>query len=29
VDFNMPLGMNKLALGEKVNVELELQFVTD
>jgi polyisoprenoid-binding protein YceI len=29
VDFNMPLGMHKLALGEKVNVELELQFVTD
>jgi len=29
VDFNMPLGMDKLALGEKVNVELELQFVTD
>jgi polyisoprenoid-binding protein YceI len=27
VDFNMPLGMNKLALGEKVNVELDLQFV--
>lgn len=29
VDFNMPLGMDKLALGEKVNVELELQFVAD
>lgn len=27
VDFNMPLGMDKLALGEKVAVELELQFV--
>jgi polyisoprenoid-binding protein YceI len=27
VDFNMPLGMGKLALGEKVKVELELQFV--
>jgi polyisoprenoid-binding protein YceI len=27
VDFNMPLGMGKLALGEKVNVELDLQFV--
>ncbi len=26
VDFNMPLGMGKLALGEKVKVELELQF---
>jgi polyisoprenoid-binding protein YceI len=27
VDFNMPLGMDKLALGEKVNVELDFQFV--
>lgn len=27
VDFNMPLGMGKLALGRKVGVELELQFV--
>jgi polyisoprenoid-binding protein YceI len=27
IDFNMPLGMGKLALGEKVKVELELQFV--
>lgn len=27
IDFNMPLGMDKLALGEKVKVELELQFV--
>jgi polyisoprenoid-binding protein YceI len=27
VDFNMPLGAGKLALGEKVKVELELQFV--
>lgn len=26
IDFNMPLGMGKLALGEKVKVELELQF---
>ena len=29
VDFNLPLGMDKLAIGEKVNVELELQFVTN
>lgn len=27
IDFNMPLGMGKLALGEKVKIELELQFV--
>jgi polyisoprenoid-binding protein YceI len=27
IDFNIPLGMGKLALGEKVKVELELQFV--
>jgi polyisoprenoid-binding protein YceI len=27
IEFNMPLGMDKLALGEKVKVELELQFV--
>jgi len=27
IDFNMPLGMNKLALGEKVKVELDAQFV--
>jgi polyisoprenoid-binding protein YceI len=27
VDFNMPLGTDKLALGEKVKVELDLQFV--
>jgi polyisoprenoid-binding protein YceI len=27
VDFNMPLGMDKMALGQKVRVELELQFV--
>jgi polyisoprenoid-binding protein YceI len=26
VDFNMPLGMDKLALGQKVKVELEMQF---
>lgn len=27
IDFNMPLGMGKLALGEKVRVELDIQFV--
>jgi polyisoprenoid-binding protein YceI len=27
VDFNMPLGMDKMALGQKVRVELDLQFV--
>jgi polyisoprenoid-binding protein YceI len=27
VDFNAPLGMDKLAIGTKVAVELELQFV--
>jgi polyisoprenoid-binding protein YceI len=27
VDFNMPLGMDKMALGQKVKVELDLQFV--
>lgn len=27
IDFNMPLGMGKVALGEKVKVELDLQFV--
>jgi polyisoprenoid-binding protein YceI len=27
IDFNMPLGMEKLALGQKVKIELELQFV--
>jgi polyisoprenoid-binding protein YceI len=27
IDFNMPLGTGKLALGEKVKVELDLQFV--
>jgi polyisoprenoid-binding protein YceI len=27
IDFNMPLGMGKLALGEKVKVELDMQFV--
>lgn len=27
VDFNMPLGMDKMALGQKVRIELELQFI--
>jgi polyisoprenoid-binding protein YceI len=27
VDFNMPLGMEKMALGRKIKVELDLQFV--
>ena len=27
IDFNMPLGMEKMALGQKVRIELELQFV--
>jgi polyisoprenoid-binding protein YceI len=27
VDFNMPLGMDKVALGQKVKVELEMQFI--
>jgi polyisoprenoid-binding protein YceI len=27
VDFNMPLGIDKLGLGEKVKVELDLQFL--
>lgn len=27
VDFNMPLGVDRMALGEKVKVELDLQFV--
>jgi len=27
IDFNMPLGAGKLALGEKVKVELDLQFI--
>ncbi|MGH9233501.1 MAG: YceI family protein [Acidimicrobiales bacterium] len=27
VDFNMPLGMDRFALGKKIAVELELQFV--
>jgi polyisoprenoid-binding protein YceI len=27
IDFNMPLGVDKMALGEKVKIELDLQFV--
>lgn len=27
IDFNMPLGMDKFALGKKIAVEIELQFV--
>jgi polyisoprenoid-binding protein YceI len=27
IDFNVPLGMDKFALGRKIAVELELQFV--
>jgi polyisoprenoid-binding protein YceI len=27
VDFNMPLGMGKLALGEKVKIEIDVQFL--
>jgi polyisoprenoid-binding protein YceI len=27
VDFNMPLGMDKMALGQKVKIELDLQFI--
>lgn len=27
VDFNMPLGMDRFAIGKKVSIELELQFV--
>jgi polyisoprenoid-binding protein YceI len=27
IDFNMPLGMDKLALGERVKIELEVQFI--
>jgi polyisoprenoid-binding protein YceI len=27
IDFNMPLGVDKVALGQKVKVELDLQFV--
>lgn len=27
IDFNMPLGVDKLAVGDKVKVELDIQFV--
>jgi polyisoprenoid-binding protein YceI len=27
IDFNMPLGMDKMALGQKVRIELEFQFI--
>jgi polyisoprenoid-binding protein YceI len=27
VDFNMPLGMDKMALGQKLKVELDFQFI--
>ena len=27
IDFNMPLGMGKLALGEKVKVDIDVQFL--
>ncbi len=27
IDFNVPLGMDKMALGQRVRIELELQFV--
>jgi polyisoprenoid-binding protein YceI len=27
VDFNMPLGMDKMALGKKIGIELDLEFV--
>jgi hypothetical protein len=27
IDFNLPLGMGNFALGKKIAVELELQFV--
>jgi polyisoprenoid-binding protein YceI len=27
VDFNMPLGIDKLGLGEKVRIEIDLQFI--
>jgi polyisoprenoid-binding protein YceI len=29
VDFNMPLGVDKVALGDKIKVELDLQFAID
>jgi polyisoprenoid-binding protein YceI len=27
IDFNMPLGAGKLALGDKIKIELDLQFI--
>lgn len=27
IDFNMPLGMDKVALGKKIAVELDIEFV--
>jgi polyisoprenoid-binding protein YceI len=27
IDFNVPLGMDRVAVGKKIAVELELQFV--
>jgi polyisoprenoid-binding protein YceI len=27
IDFNMPLGMDKLALGQKITVEIDVQFL--
>jgi polyisoprenoid-binding protein YceI len=27
IDFNMPLGVDKLALGDKIKIELDLQFL--
>jgi polyisoprenoid-binding protein YceI len=27
IDFNMPLGMDKFALGQKLKIELDLQFI--
>jgi polyisoprenoid-binding protein YceI len=27
IDFNMPLGMDKFALGKKISIEIDLQFV--
>jgi polyisoprenoid-binding protein YceI len=27
IDFNMPLGLEKVALGQKITVEIDVQFV--
>ena len=27
IDFNMPLGIDKVALGQKITVEIDAQFV--